>query len=83
MTKKFINEEITVTAVSFRRNFDTVPQRIEYKGQAYTFLDAGMRYLVKNGSRISQLFDMTDGTASFRLRNEEGANNWTLVTITQ
>lgn len=83
MSKKFINEEITVTAVSFRRNFDTVPQRIEYKGQAYTFLDAGMRYLVKNGSRISQLFDMTDGTSQFRLRREADEPNWTLVAITK
>ncbi|MBC7746693.1 hypothetical protein H7Y40_01785 [Pedobacter sp.] len=83
MSKTIINEEVAVTAVSFHRNFDTIPTRIEYKGQAYTFLDSGMRYLVKNGERMSRLFDMTDGTTSFRLRNESGASNWTLVAITQ
>lgn len=83
MSKKFINEEVAVTAVSFRRNFDTVPQRIEYKGQAYTFLDSGMRYLVKRGERVCQLFDMTDGTSSFRLRQDSAAGAWTLVAITR
>lgn len=83
MTKSIINEEVAVTAVSFRRNFEPIPTRIEYKGRAYIFIDSGMRYLVKNGERISQLFDMTDGTTNFRLRNESGASNWTLVAMTR
>ena len=81
MSKQIINEEITVTAVSFRRNFDAIPSRIEYKGRAYTFRDAGIRYLIKSGDRISQLFDMTDGTSNFRLRHDSGATGWTLVTM--
>lgn len=83
MTKTIINQEVAVTAVSFRRNFEPVPRRIEFGGQAYTFLDAGIRYLVKNGERVSQLFDMTDGTSNFRLRHDTGASNWTLVAISR
>lgn len=83
MSKRIINQEVAVTAVSFRRNFEPIPTRIEYEGEAYTFLDTGMRYLIKNGERISQLFDMTDGTTSFRLRNESGASSWMLVAMTK
>lgn len=83
MTKKFINQDVVVTAVSFRKNFETVPQRIEFHGVTYSFIGTGMRYLVSSGERKSRLFDMTDGTAKFRLRNESGASNWTLIAITQ
>jgi len=83
MTKKFINQDVAVTAVSFRKNFETVPQRIEYRGVTYSFVGAGMRYLVSSGERKTRLFDMTDGSTKFRLRNESGASNWTLVAITQ
>ncbi|HXH04918.1 MAG TPA: hypothetical protein VNI82_00645 [Candidatus Nitrosotenuis sp.] len=83
MSKKFINADVAVTAVSFRKNFETIPQRIEFRGVTYNFIGAGMRYLVSSGDRKTRLFDMTDGTAKFRLRNESGASNWTLVAITQ
>lgn len=83
MTKNIINEEVAVTAVTFRNDFDTIPQRIEYRGRAYTFVDSGMSYRIKQGGRISRLFDMTDGTANFRLRNDAGASSWTLVAITR
>lgn len=83
MTKNIINEEVAVTAITFRRNFDAIPQRIEYKGQAYTFLDSGIRYLIKKGGSVSQLFDMTDGQRHFRLRTDAMASKWTLVAITR
>lgn len=83
MTKTLINQDVAVTAVSFRKDFETVPKRIEYRGVTYSFIGAGMRYLISTGERKTRLFDMTDGSARFRLRNEAGAPNWTLVAITQ
>lgn len=81
MSKTIINQEVAVTAVSFHRNFEPIPRRIEFGGRAYTFVDNGMRYSVKSGKRMARLFDMTDGTHCFRLRHEAGTAAWTLVTI--
>lgn len=81
MSKIIINQSVDVTAVSFRHNFETVPRRIEFGGQAYTFLDSGIRYFVKRGERASRLFDMTDGISLFRLRQESETTSWTLVAI--
>lgn len=82
MTKKMINQEVAVTAVYFRskEDFDTYPRRIEFEGTTYTFAD-GIRYLVRKGEQLTRLFDMTDGQAQFRLRQD--ADNWTLVAISR
>ena len=81
MSRTIINQEVAVTAVSFHRDFEPIPRRIEFGGQAYTFLDEGMRYMVKSGERVSRLFDMTDGTRRFRLRHDVGQTAWMLVAM--
>lgn len=82
MTKKMINRPVAVTAVYFRENesFDTYPRRIEFEGRSVAFAD-GMRYLIRKGEQLIRLFDMTDGTAQYRLR--EDADSWTLIAISQ
>lgn len=79
--KTFINQPINVTGFRFNKQFDTVPSRIEFQGRTLHFLDAGIRYLIKHNGHITQLFDMSDGEASYRLRHENTA--WTLVAISQ
>lgn len=82
MTKKVINQPVAVTAVYFRENdaYDTYPRRIEFEGRSVAFAD-GIRFLIRKGEQLTKLFDMTDGTAQYRLR--EDADQWTLVAISQ
>lgn len=56
---------------------------MEYNGNTYTFLESGLQYLIKRGQKMIQIFDMTDGTDTYRLRFDENDFNWTLVNITR
>lgn len=80
--KTNVNKEVSITALYFRNRAKLVsyPKRMEYDRQEYVFAD-GLRYLVQQGRRVVQLFDMTDGTSNFRLRFDEQAQSWTLVSI--
>ena len=84
MNKQTINEGVNVTSLSFRstRDFTSYPRRMEYRGQAYTFLN-GLQYLIKKGGEITRIFDMTDGYgANYRLKCDDAQSSWTLVAIT-
>lgn len=83
MTKTFINEPVEVTAMTFTKQFEPIPRRIEFHGRTLTFLGSGMRYLVKKGENMVRLCDMTDGEASYRLRRDGLDGTWRLVTITR
>jgi hypothetical protein len=84
MTRHAINEDVTITALAFRNNrdFATLPRRMEYRGSTYTFMN-GLQYLIKKGDQILRIFDMTDGTSTYRLRCDDAQTNWTLVAITE
>lgn len=76
-----VNTEIAVSSFFFadpsgRRPF---PKRIEWNGQLIDFASEGLRYLVSQGGQLIQLFDMTDGQSTYRLR--EQGSHWTLVGI--
>lgn len=75
-----LNKEVHVTAWYFRNHSQLIsfPKRIEFDHQEYTFAE-GLRMLIKKGNEIIQLFDMTDGTTNFRLRND--SQQWTLVSM--
>lgn len=80
--KKFkIDEQVLVTAIGFRRGLIAYPRRIEYGGDTYDFIDAGLRCLVKCGGYIVEVVTMTDGLKDFRLRRELGKGRWTLLSI--
>ena len=51
MNRRSINEDVMITALSFRsrRDFTTYPRKMEYRGTSYTFLN-GLQYLIKKGS---------------------------------
>jgi hypothetical protein len=55
------------------------PKQMELDGQQYYFLDDGLRYLIRHGQRLVQLFDVSDGRRSFRLRNS--GDDWQLVSM--
>lgn len=80
-----VNAKVTITAMYFRnrRELKSYPKRMEYAGSTVTFLESGLQYLVKRGQQMIQIFDMTDGTDTYRLRFDQDQFNWTLVNITR
>jgi hypothetical protein len=82
-SRQVINEEVAVTSVYFRpgRHLKGFPKRMEYEGREYTFLESGLRYLIRKGQELIEIFDMTDGTRDYRLKFDRSAQAWTLVGI--
>jgi hypothetical protein len=77
-----VNKEVTVTSMYFKnrsQHLQAFPRRIEFEGNEYTFVESGFRYLVKKGQRFVELFDMTDGVNSYRLKFDNNEHTWTLV----
>lgn len=82
-TKKVINQEVAVTSVYFRpgRHLKGFPKRMEYEGREYTFLESGLRYLVRQGQKLIEIFDVTDGSQDYRLSFDSSAYRWTLIGV--
>lgn len=76
MRTELINEEVEINAYYFNRGMKGFPRAITRGGQRYTFQD-GLQYLINQGSKSLRLFDMNDGTMTYRLRNED--DQWTLI----
>jgi hypothetical protein len=81
--KTTINQEITVTALSFKGKgeFKSVPRRIQFGDKEVTFIDTGIQYLVQKGQHMVKLFDMTDGIQNYRLKFDPEQWTWTLLGI--
>ncbi len=81
VTRTPINKEVTITSLYFRGgpHMKSFPKRMEFDGQEYTFVESGLRYLIQKGQKLVELFDMTDGVSSYRLKFETDQNTWTLV----
>jgi hypothetical protein len=84
-TSIIANKEIEITSVYFRNNpqkqrFESYPKRMVYDGREYTFMESGMRYLVRKGQELIKLFDVSDGDTLYRLRLDS-QNRWTLVNM--
>ena len=74
-----INKEVNVSAFYFKNSQSSMksyPKQIELDGTLVSFAD-GLSYLVRKGAQIVQLFDMSDGDNTYRLRH--AGNEWTLV----
>ncbi|MDB5181844.1 MAG: hypothetical protein JWP13_607 [Candidatus Saccharibacteria bacterium] len=86
-TRHLVNKEVTVTGLYFRpgkaadRHIKGYPKRMEFEGREYTFVESGLRYLIRKGQEFIEVFDMTDGTRDYRLKFDTGAHVWTLVGI--
>ena len=80
----FTNQEVEITSVYFRNSSNehikSYPKRMVYEGREYTFIEDGLRYLINTSQQLVKLFDVSDGKAQYRLRQDE-TNNWTLVGI--
>jgi len=80
-TRTPINKEVTITGLYFRggHRIKSFPKRLEFDGQENPFVESGLRYLIQKGQKLVELFDMTDGVSSYRLKFETDQNTWTLV----
>lgn len=80
-----VNKEVAITAVYFRKdqNLKSFPKRMEFDGREYMFIESGLRYLVAKGQSFVELFDMTDGEMTYRLKHDTSEATWTLVNMTE
>lgn len=81
MTKTRVNQKVCVTALGFKKNLTAYPRRMEYQGETYNFIDAGLRCLLKCGGRIAEFFTLSDGQAYYHLKLDRNNNDWTLLSI--
>lgn len=87
MTRRLVNQEVNVTGLYFRqaptdeRHVKGYPKRMEYQGREYTFVETGLRYLLRKGQQLFEVFDMTDGICDYRLKFDTEAHVWTLVGV--
>ena len=81
MSKLNINEQVIVTALGFRKNLISYPRRIEYRGVTHSFIDAGLRCLIRHGGKIIEVITLSDGKAEYHLRRYDNSGGWTLLSI--
>lgn len=79
--KKQINEQVTVTSMGFRKGFVAYPKRIEFNGDSYSFIDTGLRCLIRCGETVAEILTLSDGVSSFKMRSDNDGRNWTLISI--
>ena len=79
-----INKDVSVVAYYFKdagRRLKCYPKRIEYDGKTVDFNEMGLRHPTKQGKRMVHIFDMSDGSADYRLEFDAEQLNWTLISI--
>ncbi|HEY5550074.1 MAG TPA: hypothetical protein VIK37_02655 [Candidatus Saccharimonadales bacterium] len=79
-----INKEVSIVAYYFKsglRRLKCFPKKMEYQGRVIEFSETGLRHPTKKGQRMIHVFDMTDGSADYRLEFDAAALTWRLVSI--
>lgn len=72
------NQEINVTSFYFRGQ-RLFPRQIEWDGEHLSFLETGLRCLVRKGAELVQIFNMSDGQRLYRLSFEPTNRTWKLL----
>jgi hypothetical protein len=81
-----INKDVNIVAYYFHnrgRRLRCYPKRMEWGGRSIDFTEAGLRHPTKKGQRMVHVFDMSDGSADYRLEFDAAALSWTLVSISE
>jgi hypothetical protein len=79
-----VNREVSIVAYYFKNRGERLrcfPKRMEWDGKRVDFTETGMRHPTKKGLRMVHVFDMTDGTADYRLEFDAERLSWTLISI--
>ena len=80
-----INKDVSIVAYYFKNNARRLrcfPKRMEYDGKRIDFTETGLVHPTKKGQRMIHVFDMTDGTADYRLEFDAQDLSWKLIAIT-
>jgi hypothetical protein len=79
-----INKAVNVVAFYFKnagQRLKCFPKRMEYDGHRVDFTETGLVHPTKKGQRAVHVFDMTDGSADYRLEFDAQNLDWTLVYV--
>lgn len=78
-----LNEDVTIVAYYFKDKDQPkcFPKRMEYRGKQVIFTETGLRHPTHKGQRMVHVFDMTDGSADYRLEFDAMSLAWKLVYI--
>ena len=79
--KQYLNKPVTITSLGFGRDLRAIPRRMEFEGNTYNFIDAGLRTVIRHGEQMAQILTMSDGATNFRLRSDNHGGSWTLLSI--
>lgn len=80
-----INKDVNIVAYYFRSNARRLrcfPKRMEYNGKRIEFTETGRQRSAGKEQGNIQIFDMTDGSADYRLEFDPLALSWKLVYVT-
>ena len=79
-----INKEVNIVAYYFKNKGERLrcfPKRMEWEGKRVDFTETGLRHPTKKGHRMVHVFDMTDGSADYRLEFDAERLIWTLASV--
>jgi hypothetical protein len=79
-----INKDVNIVAYYFHnkgRHLRCFPKKMEHEGKSIIFTETGLRHPTQKGTRMIHVFDMTDGSADYRLEFDAQNLSWTLVSI--
>jgi len=77
-----INKNVSIVAYYFKnagRRLKGFPKLMEYEGRRVIFTETGLRHLVRKGQKLVHIFDMTDGSADYRLEFDTESLDWRLI----
>jgi hypothetical protein len=80
-----INKDVNIVAFYFKnsaRRLRCFPKRMEYDGKRVDFTETGLVHPTQKGQRMIHVFDMTDGSADYRLEFDAQGLSWKLIAIT-
>ena len=75
-------QEVYVTSFYFAKGNTSrsFPRRIETPtGEQISFVEEGLRCVVKKGQELLEIFTMSDGHQQYRLGHEQACNVWRLI----
>jgi len=79
-----INKDVNIVAYYFRQGTKRLrcfPKKMEWGGKSVVFTEQGLRHPTRKGARMIHVFDMTDGSADYRLEFDAEQLSWKLVYI--
>lgn len=79
-----VNKDVNIVAYYFRQGTKRLrcfPKKMEWGGKNVMFTEQGLRHPTSQGRRMIHVFDMTDGSADYRLEFDAEQLSWKLIYI--